>query len=84
MSACRAPPPIASSALHPSVPTRTPVAARCAAHLNDARQQQTSIRDCADIALQRPITVESFGASVAIVIALRIAAAQIPIDQPRS
>jgi len=81
VSACRSPPPIASPALHQSVPTRTPVAACRLAHFDGSCQRAPRLRYRAPIAHQRAITVEFIAA---IVIERCIAAAQIPIAQHRS
>jgi hypothetical protein len=50
MSTGRSPTVIASPALHPSVPTRTPVAACRAAHLSDPEQRQPDRCDRAALA----------------------------------
>jgi hypothetical protein len=84
MSARRSPTSIASSVLHPSAPTRTPVAGRRKARPNDTRPRQPGVRYRAGTALQRAITVESIVGIAAILTARHTAAAQIPIAQRRS
>ncbi len=84
MSACRAPTLIASPTLHPSVPTRTPVAARRWAHFDGSCQRAPSLRDRAPIAHQRAVAADSIVVIVAVITARGISPAQIPIAPRRS
>ena len=84
MSAGRSPTVIASPALYPSVPTRTPVAARRSAHPNDPLQRQPSRCDRAALAHWHAIAVDSVVVIVAVITARGLPHAQIPIAQRRS
>lgn len=83
MSARRLPTSIASPALHPSVPARTPVAARRSAHPNDPLQRYLSRCDRAAMAYRHAIVVDSIVVIVAVITACEPVPAQIPIAQRR-
>ncbi len=75
---------IASPALHPSVPTRTPVAARRSGHPNDPLQRQPRRCDRAALAHGHAIAVDSIVVIGAVITSRGIPRAQIPIAQRRS
>jgi hypothetical protein len=84
MSAGRSPTSIASPALHPSVPTRTPAAGRRSGHPNDPLQRQPGRCDRAALAHGHAIAVGSVVVIGAVITARGIPPAQIPIAQRRS
>jgi hypothetical protein len=84
MSAGRSPTVIASPALYPFVPTRTPVVARRSGHPNDPLQRHPSRCDRAALAHWHAIAVDSVVVIVAVITARGIPPAQIPIAQRRS
>jgi hypothetical protein len=79
MSAGRSPTVIASPALHPSVPTRTPVAARRSVHPKDLLQRQPSRCDRAALAHRHALAVGFLVVIGAVITARGIPPAQIPI-----
>jgi hypothetical protein len=84
MSTGHSPTVIASPALHPSVPTRTPVATRRSGHPNDPLQRQPS--RCNHAALAHGHALE-FGSVVvirAVITARGMPRPQIPIARRRS